>query len=82
MNLLSQNLLRELFEVTNFATQFDTIRNCVRIEACSLSTAIREHKENIHVVLEVWCTPVFPPYANKLFWFSGVLRLCQKQFSQ
>ena len=48
---------------------------CVRIEACSLYTAIREHKENIYVVLEVWGTPVFPLYANKLFWFSGVFTI-------
>ena len=48
---------------------------CVRIEACSLYTAIREHKENIYVVLEVWCTPVFPLYASKLFWFSGVFAI-------
>ena len=48
---------------------------CVRIEACSISTAIREHKENIHVVLEVWGIPVFPLYANKLFWFSDVFTI-------
>ena len=61
MNLLSQNLLRELFEVTNFATQFDTIRNCVRIEVCSRSTAIREHMENTY---EMWLGASLYLYAN------------------
>ena len=50
MNLPPQNFLRVLFEVTHFATFRYNTKLCVGIEACSLSTAIREHKENTYVV--------------------------------